>query len=160
MSNPSPGHESARPALDRHCGSTLALISLAVDVALDVLLNHDAAIAETLGSQLLHVGHLTGSEEQLGLAKAIFILIVDELGDDIFTRCPEVIFADVFGVAEDSVAEIEVIVGPPGRVAGRADADSLEDAAGAELLHSSLRVELEGRFLVIGLDASDVVWSR
>ena len=54
-------------------------------------------------------------------------------------------------MAEHAVPQVEVVVGPPGREPGGADADRLEDAAGPQLLDGAPVVELEGRLVVVGL---------
>ena len=55
---PPPGEESPDPPLQRQRGVLLAKVPLPVEESLDVLLDDDAAVAEALSAQLLHVGHL------------------------------------------------------------------------------------------------------
>ena len=51
----------------------------------------------------------------------------------------------------------ELVVGPPARVAGRADPDRLQNPASPQLLRRPSDVIGEGELVVVGLDAADVV---
>ena len=51
----------------------------------------------------------------------------------------------------------ELVIGPPARVARRADPDGLQNSASPQLLRGPRDVVGEGELVVVGLDAADVV---
>ena len=109
------GQEASDPPLEGQGGAPDLAVPLAVQPALDVLLDHDAAVPQLLEAQLLQVGHLPGAEEQLGLAELVLVLVVDQLGDDVLTGGAVVVLPDVSRVAQDAVADVEIVVCPSER---------------------------------------------
>ena len=101
--------------------------------------------------------YLSGSEEKFVLAELILVGVSDESGHDILAGLPVVSLSDVARVAKDAVPHIEVVVGPARGIAGSGDAHRLEHSARAQLLHRPLVVETEGRLVIVGFDAADVV---
>ena len=112
---PTARQESPRPPLQRKRGPAHPAVALTVKPAFDVLLDHDAAVAQLLRAKLLQVGHLPRAEEQLGLAELVLVLVVDQLGDDVLTGGAVVVLPDVSRVAQDAVADVEIVVCPSER---------------------------------------------
>lgn len=75
MHSPASLVSSGEP-LDGDGSVALAQILLAREPTSDGFLDADAGGAQLVGSQLLQVGNLACSEEDLGLAKLIFILVL------------------------------------------------------------------------------------
>merc|ERR1719209_774186 len=149
--------ESSHPSLDQPRSCLHPLVPLAVKPHPHVLLDHHSARPQFVTPQLLHVGHLPGPEEKLVLAKLVFVGVLDQPGNNILAGAPVVPLGNVLGPAKHAVPHIEVVVGPPARVASCRDPDSLKHSTGSQLLHRSLLVKHEGSLCIVGFDASHVV---
>jgi hypothetical protein len=81
-----------------------------------MFLNHYSTITEFSSPHFFHESHLTSPEKEFGLAKLVLVLVLDEFGDNIFASSSKITSFDVFGLAQDTIANKEIIIGPSGRV--------------------------------------------
>lgn len=72
------GLVSSGEPLDGDGSAALAQILLACQPATDGFLDADAGSAQLVRTQLLQIGDLAGPEEDLGLTKLVFILVLGE----------------------------------------------------------------------------------
>lgn len=103
---------------------------------------------------------MTGTEENLSVAEAVFVLISEPIADDVGAGGFDIPVNNLASLAQQPISLVEVVIRPTRRKTGSGYSDSLEDSASAQLLNDFSSLPPERFLLLIRLDAANIMRRR